>query len=314
MERFKNNPILKPIASHAWESRLVFNAAAFYGDKRVHIVYRAVGDDGISRLGYASSMDGYEIDERLPYPIFEPATLEDGDGCEDPRITSLDGQYFMCYTALHNRVLGTFQISITSIGIDDFINKRWKWETRRFPFSGIRNKDAALFPKKIDGKYALLHRIEPDICIAYSKNLDNWCKMRSIAQPRREMWDSLKIGIAGPPIETDSGWLLIYHGTDFDRRYYLGTMMLDRENPEKVIYRSQKPILEPLEDYERLGAVPNVVFSCGAVQMDNKLLIYYGGADSVLCVADFNIDELIPANSTMEKIEKLGNMPLITTK
>ena len=146
MERFKNNPILKPLPEHAWESRWVFNAGALYEDGQVHILYRAMGDDGISRLGYASSKDGYQIDERLPFPVFEPAICEDGDGCEDPRITSFEGQHFMCYTALHNRVLSTYQISMTSISADDFINKRWKWGNRWLPFSGIRNKDAALFP------------------------------------------------------------------------------------------------------------------------------------------------------------------------
>ena len=95
MERFKNNPILKPVAEHAWESRMVFNAGTLYEDGRVHILYRAMGDDGVSRLGYASSTDGYEIDERLPYPVFEPSISEEVDGCEDPRITSLEGQYFL---------------------------------------------------------------------------------------------------------------------------------------------------------------------------------------------------------------------------
>jgi predicted GH43/DUF377 family glycosyl hydrolase len=293
MERFKNNPILKPLVGHSWESRMVFNAGAVYEEGRVHILYRAMGDDGVSRLGYASSTDGYEIDERLPYPVFEPSISEEGDGCEDPRITSLDGQYFMCYTALHDRVSGPYQVSMTSIGVDDFINKRWKWGNRWLPFSGIRNKDAALFPRKINGRYLLLHRIEPDICVAYSDDLVNWCNVRAIIRPRRDKWDSLKVGVAGPPIETDAGWLLIYHGMDFNKVYCLGSIMLDKDNPEKVIHRSQTPILEPIEDYERFGAVPNVVFSCGAVKIDDEILVYYGGADSVLCVANYDINELI---------------------
>jgi len=312
MERFKNNPILKPITSHDWESRMVFNAATLYEDNRVHIVYRAVGDDGISRLGYASSSDGYQIDERLPYPIFEPSTSEDADGCEDPRITLLDGQYFMCYTALNDRILSTFQIALTSIEVNDLINKRWKWGERLYPFSGIRNKDAALFPNKINGKYALLHRVEPDICIAYSDNLINWCNMKAIIRPQREKWDSFKIGIGSPPIETDWGWLVIYHGVNFNKAYCLGIVLLDKDNPEKVIYRSSKPILEPIEEYERLGAVPNVVFSCGTVKMDNEVLIYYGGADSVLCVANYTLDELISQNPTTESNEY--KIPIIVSQ
>ena len=294
MERFKNNPILKPLAEHTWESRMVFNASAVHEDGRVHILYRAMGNDGVSRLGYASSTDGYQIDERLPYPVFEPSISEETDGCEDPRMTPLEGQYFMCYTALYNRVSGPYQVSMTSIGVDDFINKRWKWGNRWLPFSGIRNKDAALFPKKINGRYLLLHRIEPDICVAYSDDLANWCNIRAIIKPEKNKWDSLKVGIAGPPIETDAGWLLIYHGMDFNKVYRLGSILLDKNNPEKIIYRSPKPILEPIEEYERFGAVPNVVFSCGAVKIDDEILIYYGGADSVLCVANYDINELVP--------------------
>jgi predicted GH43/DUF377 family glycosyl hydrolase len=300
MERFKKNPILEPLAEHPWESRMVFNAGAVYEAGRVHILYRAIGDDGVSRLGYASSTDGYEIDERLPFPVFEPSISEEGDGCEDPRMTFLEGQYFMCYTALRDRVSGPYQVSMTSIAVDDFTNKRWKWGNRWLPFSGIQNKDAALFPRKINGKYLLLHRIEPDICVAYSDDLMKWCNVGAIVRPERDRWDSLKVGIAGPPIEIDEGWLLIYHGVDFNNVYRLGSILLDKNNPEKVIYRSQKPILEPVEEYERYGAVPNVVFSCGAVKIDDQILIYYGGADSVLCVANYSINEL-----THEEIEIL---------
>ena len=294
MERFKNNPILKPIAEHAWESKMVFNAATVYEGGRIHILYRAMGDDGISRLGYASSKDGFQIDERLPYPIFEPVMSEEGDGCEDPRITSFEGKHFMCYTALGDRVSGKYQISMTSISAEDFNNKRWNWGNRSFPFSGILDKDAALFPKKIGEKYVLLHRIEPDICVAYSDNLVNWYNAQPIIKPNRESWDSQKIGIAGPPIETDVGWLLIYHGVDFNNVYRLGSILLDKDKPEQVIYRSPKPILEPIEEYERFGAVPNVVFSCGAVKIDDEILVYYGGADNVLCVANYHLKELLP--------------------
>ena len=296
MKRFDNNPILSPLPDHAWESRMVFNAAALFAEDRVHIVYRAMGNDGISRLGYASSSDGYHFDERLSSPIFEPIIPEEQFGCEDPRISLLDGQYMMCYTAYGSRVLGTHQVAITSIEAKDFLNKKWEWGDRWLPFSGVRNKDAALFPRKINGRYVLLHRINPDICVAYYDDLKRWYNIRTILGPRHRQWDSWKVGIAGPPIEVDEGWLLIYHGVNFDKVYALGVAILDKHNPEKVIYRSQKPILQPVEEYERFGAVPNVVFSCGAVTIDDRLLIYYGGADTVLCVATYDLDELKPHN------------------
>lgn len=273
---------------------MVFNAAILYAKSQVHIVYRAIGDDGVSRLGYAASSDGYHIDERLANPVFEPTNNQEQYGCEDPRISLLDGRYYMCYTAYGSRTMGIHQVSITSIHPIDFINKRWNWKERWLPFPGIRNKDAALFPQQINGKYAVLHRIHPDICIAYSDNLREWCNFRTIVSPRYQQWDALKVGIAGPPIEVDEGWLVIYHGVNYEKVYALGVLLLHKTNPERVLYRSSRPILQPLEDYERFGAVPNVVFSCGAVRMDRNILIYYGGADRVLCVATSNIDELLP--------------------
>ncbi|MGD8546135.1 MAG: hypothetical protein PVH12_08185, partial [Candidatus Bathyarchaeota archaeon] len=173
---------------------------------------------------------------------------------------------------------------------------KWSWGTRWLPFSSVRNKDAAFFPRKINGKYILLHRINPDICVAYSDDLKHWCSIRAIVRPRYRKWDSWKVGIAGPPIEIDEGWLLIYHGVNFEKMYSLGVAILDKKNPERVIYRSEKPILQPVEKYERYGTVPNVVFSCGAVMMDDQLLIYYGGADTVLCVATYDLDELKQSN------------------
>lgn len=295
MKRFQGNPILEPVATHTWESRRVFNAAAFYMDDRVHILYRAVGNDGVSRLGYAASSDGYHIDERLPFPVFEPTNNAEKDGCEDPRVTLLDGRYVMTYTALHkHNHQFVHQISVTSIGIKDFLIKQWKWGDRWLPFPGVRNKDAVIFPRRINRRYVMFHRIEPDICGTYSDDLQRWCDIKAVMGPRPKAWDCRKVGAAGPPIELNEGWLLIYHGVDFDKVYSLGAALLDKDNPEVVLHRSEKPILTPVEDYERFGKVPNVTFSCGNILMDDQLLIYYGGADSVLCVATYDLSELMP--------------------
>lgn len=112
--------------------------------------------------------------------------------------------------------------------------------------------------------------------------------------PRIKSWDCWKVGAAGTPIELNEGWLFIYHGVDFERVYSLGAALLDKSNPEIVLYRSEKAILTPIEDYERFGKVPNVIFSCGSVLIDDRLLIYYGGADSVLCVATYDLSEVLP--------------------
>ncbi|MHA1712889.1 MAG: glycosidase [Candidatus Ranarchaeia archaeon] len=297
MNRFHGNPILKPLAYHAWESRRVFNAAACYADGRLHILYRAEGNDNISRIGYAVSSDGYHVDERLPFPVFEPANDMEKDGCEDPRLTFLDNRYIMTYTAVRKFDHSLeYQISLTSIAVKELIRMRWKWGDRRLPFPGIRNKDAVIFPRRIKGQYVMFHRIDPDICVSYSDDLKRWCDIKAVMKPRPRTWDSWKIGAAGPPIELNEGWLFIYHGVGSSKVYSLGVTLLDKDNPELILYRSEKPILTPVKDYERLGKVPNVVFSCGQVLLDDKLLIYYGGADSVLCVATFEISELMPKN------------------
>ncbi len=293
MKRFQGNPILKPISGHAWETRAVYNAATLYVGGQVHILYRAVGNDGVSRLGYASSLDGYHIEERLSSPVFEPVNYTEKDGCEDPRLTLQSEQIIMAYTALHDRVSNTHQIALTSISLDDFVNKRWNWGERWIPFAGVRNKDAAILPRKVSGRYVMFHRIDPDICVAYSDDLQHWSDIKAIIGPRLGKWDCLKVGAAGPPIEISEGWLFIYHGVNFERIYRLGILLLDKNDPEKVLYRSERPILEPTTDYERFGRVPNVVFSCGAILMDGQLLIYYGGADTVVCVATCDLSELI---------------------
>ncbi len=295
MRRFQGNPLLAPIPAHSWESRLVFNAAAIAVAKKIHILYRAMGNDGISRLGYAVSSDGYQIDERLPFPVFEPVNDAERHGCEDPRATLIDGKIVIAYTALakfdHEQI---YQISLTSIAVNDFLEKDWKWEDRLLPFRGIRNKDAVVFPRRIGEKYVMFHRFDPDICVAYSDELKRWYDIRSVIRPRHGSWDSWKVGAGGTPMELDEGWLLVYHGVSFERKYSLGVVLLDKSDPEIVLFRSEKPILEPVEDYERFGKVPNVVFSCGNVVVDGEVLVYYGSADSVLCLATYDLNELLP--------------------
>ncbi|NLF87923.1 glycosidase [Candidatus Bathyarchaeota archaeon] len=296
MKRYEGNPILKPIGTNSWESRLVFNAGAALVNKQVHLIYRAMGNDHISRLGYASSSDGYNFNERSPDPIFIPTNEQEIDGCEDPRLTVLDDKLVLAYTAFGNYVREkVFQVALTSINLTDFLAKNWAWKKSVYSFPGIRNKNAFLMPQKIGGDYILFHRLDPDICIAKSSDIENdWCELRFVMGPRLKMWDSWKVGTTGPPLLLNEGWLMIYHGVDFDKRYCLGVALLDRDDPGEVIYRYTEPILKPEKDYERYGDVPNVVYSCGNVVIDDKMLIYYGGGDSVLGVATFDLAELLP--------------------
>ena len=289
MVRFEGNPIIEPIKEHPWESKFVFNTAMIELGGRIHYLYRAMGEDKVSRLGYASSKDSYHIDERLPYPVFEPSNSLEKYGCEDPRLTLIEDRCVMTYTAYGDM----FQIGITTISTEDILNKNWNWGDRWFPFFNIWNKNAVIFPKKIDEKYVMFHRLEPDICIAYSGDLIHWKYSDIVMMPRKDHWDCFKVGAAGPPIEIDEGWLLVYHGVNNERVYCLGAAILDKEDPSKVLHRSIEPILEPEEEYERNGQVPNVVFSCGAIIDNDKLTISYGAADTVIGLVSFKLDNIV---------------------
>jgi predicted GH43/DUF377 family glycosyl hydrolase len=157
------------------------------------------------------------------------------------------------------------------------------------------DKDAALCPEKIGSRYCMLHRIPDDIWIAYSEDLVHWTDHQIIMRPRPDNWDSARIGAAGPPLRTEHGWLLIYHGYDDKRVYCLGAAMLEIESPSSVIARLRDPILTPREDWEIHGEVPNVVFSCGAVELEGTYYVYYGGADRVIGVATVPKVELLDA-------------------
>ena len=215
----------------------------------------------------------------------------------------------MAYTAYSGTVA---QIALASITVNDFLSRKWQnWQRHGMVFPGFSNKDGILFPEKFNGKYAMLHRVDPHIWLILSSHL-------SCPWPRNEhkiltgstyglLWDGKKIGGGAPPVKTRYGWLLITHGVDYLRVYRLGVLLLDLNDPTVIIYRSPNSILEPEEDYEKgepgKDWVPNVVFTCGAVpkedgkeilEDDDELLVYYGTADSAIGVAHAKISDLIP--------------------
>lgn len=294
MKKYEKNPILEPVKDNPWEAERVFNCAAVYERGKVHIIYRAQGEDGISRLGYASSPDGFHIAERWNTPIFSPLKLCEVQGCEDPRLTKIEDSYFMTYTAYGKRSWSKSlkqrlaQVAITSISVEHFLNQQWHWRGRIYPFPEIDSKNCVLFPKKFQGKYVLYHRIPPYIWLASSDKIEDWsASYHRIVMTPTENWEKAKIGSASPPIETEEGWLLVYHGVDEKFTYRLGLALVDKEDPTKIS-KLKEPILEPTEKYEG-----RIVFSCGAVVMDTKLLIYYGADDRVICVAEGELPELL---------------------
>ncbi len=307
LTRHPNNPILQPIPTHPWESRYVLNAASVRFGPYVYILYRAFGDDEVSRIGLAVT-DGYRVLERLPYPVFLPQDSKESKGCEDPRVVVIDDQLIMLYTAYDGKIA---QIAAASIHVNDFLDRRFdRWQRLGLAFEDIWDKDAILFPEKIRGKYVIYHRIEPSVWVSYLDELQFPIpkdRHSIILGPRSgRMWDSLKIGAGTQPLKTKFGWLMIYHGVDPQRVYRLGVLLVDARNPERVLYRSPNPILSPETGHEigTIGKcwVPNVVFTCGAVpekdkeilDEDDRILVYYGAADTYVCLATGTVGDLIP--------------------
>lgn len=325
LQRSPANPLIVPNSQNSWEAFTTFNPAAIYDDGKVHILYRAQGYDYISRIGYASSSDGVHIDERLSEPIYTSSTYDTGvlgtptevsmqyisgggyGGCEDPRITRIDNRYYMTYVEFDG--VNPPRIALTSIDASHFLHQRWFWE-RPVLISppGIVDKSAVIFPRKIGGKYVIMHRIYPDILIDYVDSLDFdgtfWLKGEYKISPRPNHWDSRKIGAGAPPIETEAGWLLIYQSVDEKDpgRYKVGAMLLDLETPHKVLHRSATPILEPQASYENDGFKSGVIYPCGAVVMNGTLFVYYGGADSCVCAATATLTDFLHELTSTQEI------------
>jgi predicted GH43/DUF377 family glycosyl hydrolase len=311
LQRYEGNPLLEPREGSLWENKYVLNPGALRIGEKVYLFYRAVGEDNISSIGLAIT-DGYRVLERLPDPIFSPRIAEEKMGCEDPRVIKIGDRIYMLYTAYDGNIA---QIAAASIRVDDFLQGQYRnWRRDGLAFKNIWDKDAIIFPEKINGKYVVYHRIEPSIWVTYCNDIKFPLKDKHaiILGPRPgRMWDSLKIGAGAQPLKTKYGWLLVYHGVDHNYVYRLGVILVDLNNPQKVIYRSPNPVLEPEKDYEigLSGAwVPNVVFTCGAVPGSDKeilddndeILVYYGAADTSIGMAKATLADLIPETFRVE--------------
>ena len=261
-----------------------------FSDPRLIIKQTETYLTSISHLRLARSKDGinFEIDDT---PAISAANVFETFGIEDPRISLIDGIYYISYVAV-----SPLGVTTCLISTKDFIS---------FKRHGVifcpENKDAVLFPGKVEGKFYALHRpVSPlfkkqDIWIAEAPDLLCWGNHRCLMGPNPGHWDEAKIGAGAPPFRTDSGWLEIYHGVNRKNRYCLGAVLLDGNEPWKIIARAKKPILEPQTDYECDGFFGNVVFSCGLLCEDDIVKIYYGAADTVICYAELSLKEIIEA-------------------
>ncbi len=332
LNKSRGNPIIMPVMADRWQSKATFNPTALFHDGKVHIIYRAIGDTDESVLGYARSPDGLSVDTRSKHPVFaNTKSAKDSNflpkvfyssgggwsgGSEDPRITLIGDRVYMLYTAFDG--WGSIRIALTSISLDDFISNRWNWKKPVLisPPNEI-NKNWVLFSDKINDKFAILHSLSPEILVDYFKDLDELDGSRFIKSIHQgsPSWYRRDRGIRGvgpAPIKTKYGWLVLYHATDETNpgHYKLWAMILDSNNPKKILYKGQEPILEPDQTYENDGFKSGVVYSCGAVVKDGELFVYYGGADTVSCVATANFDKFLkeivsnkPGKLTKRKIK-----------
>lgn len=210
-------------------------------------------------------------------------------GIEDCRVCQIEDRYFLTYTQVSQRGVGVGLMSTTDWIIYDRIGMI-------FP---PHNKDCCLFPEKINGRYMALHRPSGVdiggnfIWAASSPDLIYWGQHSCLLQTRPDHWDSARVGAGASPIKTEFGWLEIYHGADVNHTYSLGAILLDLSNPRKILYRSDLPIMQPTEDYEKNGFFGNVIFTNGHIVQGDELTLYYGASDEVICGAKFLISEIL---------------------
>ncbi len=320
MKKSRKNPIVEPRGGNKWDCDAAFNPTAMRKKDKTYVLYRAMGKDPISVLGCAETSDGTHVDNIYEEPVYIPRSKFEGakqpidpasavkymsgggcGGCEDARIIEIEGRYYLTYVAYDGA--NPPRVALSSISVEDFHNGKYDNWTEPVLISrpGVVDKNACILPEKINGKYVIYHRIYPNILVDYVDSLDQFdgetvfLQNEYVIPPRPLMWDSKKIGVGPSPIKTKHGWLAIYQavGRQDPGRYKIGAMLLDLEDPTKVICRSNEPIVEPVEWYENNGHKAGVVYPCGATVHDGNLFVYYGGADKFTCVATRKIDDFL---------------------
>jgi len=296
--RHPENPILS-VEDWPYAANSVFNAAAAIVDGKTLLLVRVEDFRGISHLTVARSEDGVHNWDIDPEPTLRPDPIghpEEIWGIEDPRVTRLDelGKWAVTYTAFSR---GGPLISLATT--TDFHNF-----TRLGSVMPPEDKDASLFPVRFGGNWAMLHRpvaklpsIESNIWLSFSPNLKHWGDHQELIRARRgSWWDANKIGLSAPPMETKEGWLILYHGvrtTASGSIYRLGLVLLDLEEPCRVLRRSEEWVFGPKARYEREGDVDDVVFPCGWTEKNGSIFMYYGAADSCIALATAKLEDLV---------------------
>jgi predicted GH43/DUF377 family glycosyl hydrolase len=327
LQRYSENPILTPNQDNYWESLVTTNPAAWYDKekKEFNLLYRAAGNnkEHTIYLGRAVSKNGYDFKRVSDKPTVRPQDeYTSGSGIEDPRVVKIKDYYYITYASRPfppgqywlnkqnpykpQQCPEDFPRKLKENSTSTFllITKDWKnfIDAGRLTSALLDDRDVILFPEKINGKYFMMHRPmewtgekygtkNPAIWISQA---DDWLGFNNstlLAKAKFE-WEE-KIGGNTPPIKTKHGWLTLYHAVGSDSHYRLGAMLLDLQDPTKVLYRSKDWILQPEKDYELNGFYNGCIFPCGKVVVDNKLYVYYGGADRYVGLATCSLTELI---------------------
>jgi beta-1,2-mannobiose phosphorylase / 1,2-beta-oligomannan phosphorylase len=312
LTRFPGNPILSPNASHPWETIASFNGCPVIGDDGCHLLYRAIGKPvtikgkilECSTIGHAISFDRFTFLNRRQ--LIVPENPWEQFGCEDPRVTFTDGAYHIFYTAI-----GTWPPSPEGISVACAVTEDFRHILRKFPVTPFNAKAMTLLPEKVNGKYAVVLTANSDlppstIGIAYLDSLamledaafwKHWYDtLADHAIPLlRDRHDHVEIG--APLIRTPAGWLMIY---SYIKNYHssykffgIEAALLDGNNPQKIIGHTNHPILYPEHDYELTGLIPNIVFPSGVLVHNNNLGVYYGAADTRVCLATCSLNDLL---------------------
>ncbi|MDR0938227.1 MAG: glycosidase [Mediterranea sp.] len=330
LEKYHGNPILLPHEGNEWESLVTCNPGVYYDRGTFYMLYRAAGHDTehVIRLGLATSRDGFHFERAESQPVFSPQPDNFDSGCvEDPRIVKLGDDFYVTYayrpfppgqywTFAHDVVnlpdcgadapaalaknLGNTGLAVTR----DFRHFR---RLGRLTSPVLDDRDVILFPEKIGGKYVMMHRPKqyvhkqykvkyPSIWLKFSDDLLDWEDKPShlLLTGTEGTWEE-KVGGGSPPLRTDEGWLVIYHGVENGGlgHYRAGALLLDLDDPLKILAKSDGPILEPEFRYELDGYYPGCVFPTGNVLLDGTLYVYYGCADKYVGVATCDVKDFI---------------------
>jgi predicted GH43/DUF377 family glycosyl hydrolase len=331
MLKIKDEGIILKTSDLEFENKAVCNPACIQVGKVTHMFYRAIDRNNISSIGYCQ-LKNNQVVKRLKKPVLFSEHDYERNGVEDPRITFLEGTYYLFYTAFDG---ANARIAYaTSDDLSNFVKQglvspditydkasqifRQKQLKEEYfisklhleaEFKGLNflwEKDAILFPKKINQQFALMHRIRPDIQIIYFQNFKDltenyWraylenLKKYIMLKPKFQ-FENRYIGGGCPPIETKDGWLIIYHAaqnTSLGKVYHAGAALLDLKNPLKILGRLNKPLFSPVTPWEKNGITNNVVFPTGAIVKAGRLHIYYGAADKLIAAKSIDLNELL---------------------